>query len=326
METGLALLTALAEAGRPMALADLARAAGMAPAKAHRYLVSLIRARHGRAAGAGKPLRPRAGGPVARPGGARAARPAGPDGSGAGRNCATRSTRRSASPPGANRGPTILRMEQASRSVAVNVRIGSVLSPLRSASGRVFVAWLAEARADPATAADRASLGWTEAELEHLVAGVRADGIARVEGGAAARRECGLGTGLRPRRPGGFRADGAWVTSGRFDMRTGRSPARALAAAGARLSSSVREPYPRDSRSAVGTRTEGGPRIGDPPHRLNGGAFGILTIARSTPIRPLPAPPRIRDPERPSVPRGICRCRRRLASATSSNGRTAIGR
>ena len=44
VETGLALLTALAEAGRPMALADLARAAGMAPAKAHRYLVSLIRA------------------------------------------------------------------------------------------------------------------------------------------------------------------------------------------------------------------------------------------------------------------------------------------
>ena len=40
IEVGGQLLRALAHRGRPMALKDLARDAGMAPAKAHPYLVS----------------------------------------------------------------------------------------------------------------------------------------------------------------------------------------------------------------------------------------------------------------------------------------------
>ena len=40
IEVGGQLLRALAHHGRPMALKDLAREAGMAPAKAHPYLVS----------------------------------------------------------------------------------------------------------------------------------------------------------------------------------------------------------------------------------------------------------------------------------------------
>jgi len=43
IEVGGQVLTALAHHGRPMALKDLARAAGMAPAKAHPYLVSYAR-------------------------------------------------------------------------------------------------------------------------------------------------------------------------------------------------------------------------------------------------------------------------------------------
>ncbi len=43
IETGGRLLAALADANGPMMLRDLAQAAQMAPAKAHRYLVSLIR-------------------------------------------------------------------------------------------------------------------------------------------------------------------------------------------------------------------------------------------------------------------------------------------
>ncbi len=43
IEVGGQLLLALAHQGRPMALKDLARAAGMAPAKAHPYLVSFIK-------------------------------------------------------------------------------------------------------------------------------------------------------------------------------------------------------------------------------------------------------------------------------------------
>jgi len=234
VETGLALLTALAEAGRPMALADLARAAGMAPAKAHRYLVSLIRAgmAERREPGSRYDLGPAALslglaalGRLDRQGLTEAALVELRD--------ALDETVCVAA--WANRGPTILRMEQASRSVAVNVRIGSVLSPLRSASGRVFVAWLAEARADPATAADRASLGWTEAELEHLVAGVRADGIARVEGAQLP----GVSAVSAPVFDHAGRAVFALTAlgpSGAFDSGRDGLTARALAAAARRLS------------------------------------------------------------------------------------------
>ena len=44
LEVGLRLARALAELGGAQALKDVAAAAGMPPAKAHRYLVSLIRA------------------------------------------------------------------------------------------------------------------------------------------------------------------------------------------------------------------------------------------------------------------------------------------
>jgi len=43
IEVGGQLLLALAHHGRPMALKDLAREAGMTPAKAHPYLVSFIK-------------------------------------------------------------------------------------------------------------------------------------------------------------------------------------------------------------------------------------------------------------------------------------------
>jgi DNA-binding IclR family transcriptional regulator len=41
-----------------------------------------------------------------------------------------------------NRGPTIVRWEESARSVTVNVRVGSVLPLMRSATGRVFLTWL----------------------------------------------------------------------------------------------------------------------------------------------------------------------------------------
>ena len=43
IEIGVPLLTALVEAGRPMALKDLSAAADMAPSKAHRYVASFVR-------------------------------------------------------------------------------------------------------------------------------------------------------------------------------------------------------------------------------------------------------------------------------------------
>jgi DNA-binding IclR family transcriptional regulator len=49
----------------------------------------------------------------------------------------------------ANRGPTIVRWEESARAVTVNVRVGSVLPLMKSATGRVFLAWL-----PPASTAD----------------------------------------------------------------------------------------------------------------------------------------------------------------------------
>lgn len=45
-----------------------------------------------------------------------------------------------------NRGPTIMRFEEPGLPVTVNVRAGSVMSMLWSATGRVFLAWLDESR------------------------------------------------------------------------------------------------------------------------------------------------------------------------------------
>lgn len=44
-----------------------------------------------------------------------------------------------------NRGPTIVRWEEAARPIAVNVRVGSVLPIETSATGRVFAAFLPDA-------------------------------------------------------------------------------------------------------------------------------------------------------------------------------------
>jgi len=41
-----------------------------------------------------------------------------------------------------NRGPTIVRWEESARPVTVNVRVGSVMPLMRSATGRVFLTWL----------------------------------------------------------------------------------------------------------------------------------------------------------------------------------------
>ena len=48
-----------------------------------------------------------------------------------------------------NRGPTIVRWEESARAITVNVRVGSVMPLMRSATGRVFLTWL-----QPATTAE----------------------------------------------------------------------------------------------------------------------------------------------------------------------------
>ena len=142
VEVGFALLDALARASGPLMLRDLAAAAGMSAAKAHRYLVSFQRLQLvtqdtgttrydlGPAAlklglaslsrlDAVKLARERVAGLVESLGHTVALAVWG------------------------NRGPTIVHWEESPQAVTVNLRLGDVMPLLSSATGRCFAAWLA---------------------------------------------------------------------------------------------------------------------------------------------------------------------------------------
>ena len=86
-----------------------------------------------------------------------------------------------------NRGPTVVRLEEPGLPVTVNVRIGSVLPLLWSATGRAFLAYLderavkamAQEELASSSAEQRASLS-AEAPIEALRASVRRAGCASV--------------------------------------------------------------------------------------------------------------------------------------------------
>jgi DNA-binding IclR family transcriptional regulator len=141
VEVGGQLLLALAHSGRPMALKDLAREAGMVPAKAHPYLVSY-----------GKlglitqdPASGRYGlGPLAMQLGLISLQQFDPV------RLATslladlglRMRHTVGIAVWGNRGATIVRVEEAPSEVHVNMRHGTVMSTRSTASGRVFAAYL----------------------------------------------------------------------------------------------------------------------------------------------------------------------------------------
>ena len=145
VEVGGQLLRALVHQGRPMALKDLAREAGMAPAKAHPYLVSF-----------GKlglieqdPSSGRYGlGPLALQLGliglqqadpVRLATPLLPE-------LAQRVGHTVALGIWGTYGPTIVQVEEAPTAVRVNMRHGTVMSLTDTASGRLFAAFLPRAQ------------------------------------------------------------------------------------------------------------------------------------------------------------------------------------
>lgn len=151
VEVGGQLLRALAHHGRPMALKDLAREAGMTPAKAHPYLVSFGKlglieqtnasGHYGLGALAMQlglislqqfdPVR------LATPRLAELARTLG---------------HTVAIAVWGNRGATIVRIEEAPSAVHVNMRHGTVMSLRGTASGRLFAAHLPPARVREALA------------------------------------------------------------------------------------------------------------------------------------------------------------------------------
>lgn len=78
----------------------------------------------------------------------------------------------------ANHGPTIVRWEEGTQAVTVNVRVGSVLPLTRSATGRVFLCWLPSALTDPILRSEKASAK----DVERLRQATRTRGLGSVEG------------------------------------------------------------------------------------------------------------------------------------------------
>ena len=175
VEVGGQLLRALAHQGRPMALKDLAREAGMSAAKAHPYLVSFGKlglieqdAQSGRY-GLG-PLAMQLGlislqqyDPV------RLATPL------IGELARTLGHTVGVAVWG-NRGPTMVRIEEAPSAVHVNMRHGTVMSLRGTASGMLFCAYLPREQVQPMLAAEGDAF---DAALKAQLAQVRKQGLAQ---------------------------------------------------------------------------------------------------------------------------------------------------
>lgn len=187
IETGFALLAALVDCADPMTLRDLSREAGMTSAKAHPYLVSFIRVGlvQQDAATSRYEL-----GPFALQMGLASLRRLNPV------RVALPEIALLASALGhttalavlGSHGPTIIHIAEASYPVHVNLRVGTVMSMLHTATGQAFAAWLPPKVAEhyiEREAGDAAVVTHMLPPLpdrptwEALLAEVRAQGIAR---------------------------------------------------------------------------------------------------------------------------------------------------
>jgi DNA-binding IclR family transcriptional regulator len=186
LEVGMDLLKVMVRGQRSMMLKDIAAAAGMPASKAHRYLVSLIRA----GLVEQDPLSARYHlGPFALNLGLVAI-----DrldrirlGMGAIAGLRDRINETTALAVWSEGGPVVVRWERPRRPIIVNVVTGTNLGLLTSAAGRVFAAWMPPAQIDPllaealADARCPASIG-SLADAHALLARVRADGHALISG------------------------------------------------------------------------------------------------------------------------------------------------
>jgi DNA-binding IclR family transcriptional regulator len=179
LENGLALVLVLAHHRRPMKLTAVAEQAGVSPGKAHRYLVSFVRAgfvtQDAETGLYGM-------GPVALEFSLSCLATIEPI------SLAAREAERLCAQTGhtvavavwGSFGPTVVRWEQPSHPVMVNVGLGSVFPLYRSATGRIFAAFM------PADLvreyAGRAGQGSEAADAGETLEQVRRRGIARAEG------------------------------------------------------------------------------------------------------------------------------------------------
>ena len=186
VEVGGQLLVALARHGAPMMLKDLARAAGMTPAKAHPYLVSFNRL--GLVEQDPVTLRYDLG-PLALELGLTSLERLDPVrvASAAIADLAAGIDQTVALAIWGNHGPTIIRLVESGRPVHVNLRTGTVMSPVTSATGRVFCAFLPPHRVQPAIEAELARLAASEGDEPAPTAAQVADDLAEVRRRGMAR-------------------------------------------------------------------------------------------------------------------------------------------
>ena len=186
VEVGGQLLRALTECDGPIMLRDLASSTGMTAAKAHPYLVSFMRlglVEQDKASGRYEL------GPLALQMGLASMRRLDPV------RIATESIRELVLQIGqtvslsvwGNHGPTVVRIEEGTGSVHVNMRVGSVMSLLGTATGRVFAAFLPtkmienflDSGVGHASVGDEAMRLMTRKQIDAAVAEVRERGLAR---------------------------------------------------------------------------------------------------------------------------------------------------
>ncbi len=187
VEVGFTLLQALGEAAGPLMLRDLAAAAGMSAAKAHRYLVSFQRL--GLVAQDAASTRYDLGPAALRLGLASLSR-----------LDAVKLARERMPPLMAaiehtlalavwgNRGPTLVHWEESPHAITVNLRLGDVMPLLTSATGLCFAAYstreaiapLLRNEMDRARRQGRHDVPTTLDGVERLLDEVRARGLARV--------------------------------------------------------------------------------------------------------------------------------------------------
>jgi DNA-binding IclR family transcriptional regulator len=186
IEVGGQLLLALGRTGKPMVLKELAREAGMPAAKAHPYLVSFARL----GLIEQDPLTGRYElGPQLLQLGLVSLQRLDPVRI-ATKEIATLSTDTGhtvAIAVWGNMGPTIIRVEESSHALHVNLRTGTVMSLLNTATGLVFAAFLPPKAVEGMIRTEVNRLGGladppSQEKIEALLAEVRRRGLARIAG------------------------------------------------------------------------------------------------------------------------------------------------
>src|SRR5215468_1177315 len=186
VEVGGQLLRVLTEADGPMMLRDLAASADMTAAKAHPYVVSFMRlglVEQDRASGRYEL------GPLALQMGLASMRRLNPVrvATEAIAELVLRINQTVALSVWGNHGATVVRIEEGTAAVHVNMRVGSIMSLLGTATGRVFAAFLPpkmietfiESGVGRASVGDEAERQMSRKQIDAILAEIREKGLAR---------------------------------------------------------------------------------------------------------------------------------------------------